>query len=109
MRLATLARLLTISGIALAAAGGLAGAASLHTVLQQDKSFSEKKIEIAVGDSISFKNADSVRHNIMIRGMDSHSGIQEPGSEWSATFDKAGKYKVRCGIHPKMKLKVVVN
>lgn len=102
-------KILTVSGYLFAAAGCLAAAAATgHTITQADKAFSEKKLEIAVGDSVTFKNTDGVKHNILIKDIDFNSGVQEPGSESTATFSAAGKFKVRCGIHPKMKMKVVV-
>ncbi len=94
-------KILTFSGYAFAAA-----AATGHTVVQTGKSFSEKKLEIAVGDSITFKNDDEVKHNILIKDIDFNSGVLAPGSESTATFATAGRYKLRCGIHPKMKVVV---
>ena len=35
-------------------------------------------------------------------------GLQKPGQDIKANFAKAGKYKVRCSIHPKMKMTVTV-
>ena len=104
-----IAKLFTASGYVFMALGCAAAlAAAGHTVTQDGKAFSEKKMAIAAGDSIAFMNNDGVKHNILIRKIDFNSGTQEPGQEAVATFDKAGKYKVRCGIHPKMKMTVVV-
>ncbi len=102
-------KLLTYSGYLFGALGCAAAlAATSHTVTQAGKTFSEKKMNIAVGDSIVFKNDDKVKHNILVKDLDYNSGMQEPGSESMVTFDKAGKFSVRCGIHPKMKIKVKV-
>lgn len=99
-------------------AAALLGAASLgtisalastnHTVSQADKAFSTKKMSIAAGDSITFVNDDKIKHNIVIKKMDVSSGIQGPGEKVDVVFDQNGKFKVRCGIHPKMKVTVVV-
>ena len=84
-------------------------AAATHQVIEEDKKFSTNSIEIAVGDTVTFVNNDKIKHNITIRKMKYNSGLQEPGQDITVLFDKNGKFKVRCGIHPKMKLKVTVN
>jgi plastocyanin len=35
-------------------------------------------------------------------------GVQPPGQAIDVPFDKAGKFKIRCHIHPSMKLNVTV-
>lgn len=83
-------------------------ASNNHTISQADKVFSIRKMSLAVGDSVTFVNDDKVKHNIVIKKMDLSSGVQEPGEKFDVTFDRNGKFKVRCGIHPKMKVTVVV-
>jgi plastocyanin len=77
---------------------------------QQNKEFSQKSISIKVGDSVKFVNKDDMVHDVHSTsdGYDFDLGAQKPGSETSYTFDKPGKVKVRCAIHPKMKLEVTV-
>jgi plastocyanin len=79
-------------------------------VKQKGRKFSEKKIELGVGGSIKFINDDDVTHNIHSTTK-SHAfdiGAQKPGQTIAHTFNKAGKVKLRCAIHPKMKIKVTV-
>lgn len=102
-----------IVGIALIAGGIALGtvaavAATDHKVMQKGKTFSSKKLTAAAGDSVTFVNDDSVKHNIVVKGTKLNSGVLAPGQEFKALFDKNGKFKVRCGIHPKMKLTVLV-
>ncbi len=92
-----------------AVGAGAALAATSHQVIESDKKFSVKTVEISVGDTVTFVNNDTIKHNIAIKKMKFNSGLQEPGKNVDVVFDKSGKFKVRCGIHPKMKLKVVVN
>ena len=101
LRAAGYAACLLGSAAALAAAG--------NVVEQKDKSFGVKELTISAGESVTFVNSDSVKHNILIKDIDFNSGSQDPGAEATAKFDAAGKYKVRCGIHPKMKMTVKVN
>ncbi len=103
-----------LAGFGVVCVLGVAGisvalAAANHEVLEADKKFSAKTLEISVGDTVTFVNNDSIKHNITIKKMKFNSGLQEPGRDVEVMFDKNGKFKVRCGIHPKMKLKVVVN
>lgn len=86
-------------------------AASQMSISQKGKKFSEKKIEVAAGTSIDFVNDDDITHNVhsSTKGQKFDLGAQQPGSTASHVFDKPGKLKVRCAIHPKMKMTVVVN
>ncbi len=79
-------------------------------VTQKGRKFSEKKIELSVGSSIKFINDDDVTHNIhsTTKGYAFDVGAQKPGQTIVHTFGKAGKVKIRCAIHPKMKIKVTV-
>jgi plastocyanin len=36
-------------------------------------------------------------------------GLQKPSKLLSYKFDKAGSYRVRCNIHPSVKMSVTVN
>ncbi|MBK19469.1 MAG: hypothetical protein CMM52_11605 [Rhodospirillaceae bacterium] len=80
-------------------------------ITQKAKKFDKKRIEIKKGDSVKFINADSIAHNIhsRSRGNKFDLGVSKPGTSVSKVFDKNGKFKVRCAIHPKMKLTVKVN
>lgn len=80
------------------------------TITQENKAFSEKEVMIKAGDSITFVNNDKVTHNVYSRskGNKFDSGAQTPGSSMAQTFSAPGKVKVRCAIHPKMKLTVNV-
>ena len=79
-------------------------------VTQAGKKFSERRLTIAVGDTITFVNDDDTTHNVHSMN-DGHAfdlGAQAPGTEMSHTFDTPGQIKVRCAIHPKMKIDVTV-
>jgi plastocyanin len=103
----------TLLGIASAAAllalTPLAQASEV-VIDQQNKEFSQKSVTIKVGDSLKFVNKDDIVHDVhsTTDGYDFDLGAQKPGSDTSYTFDKPGKVKVRCAIHPKMKLDVTV-
>ena len=76
-----------------------------------------KKVEtlkLKAGDKLTFANRDIAAHNInATAGADTvfDFGLQPPGAanDRSFEFKKKGEFEVRCAIHPKMKLKVVVD
>jgi len=84
--------------------------ASAFTVDQKNLKFSVRELKIAKGDSIEFTNSDDTSHNITIsgQGITLNSGLQAPGRPFKAPFAKTGVYKVSCGIHPNMRMTVVV-
>jgi plastocyanin len=79
-------------------------------ITQENKTFSEKAINIKRGDVVRFVNKDDIVHDVhsTTEGYDFDLGSQQPGTETSYTFARPGQVKVRCAIHPKMKLDVVV-
>lgn len=81
--------------------------AAEQKINQAGKKFSEKKISVSVGDTVVFNNDDKRDHNILIKSLGFNSGKQNPGEVVSVEISKAGKHKVRCGIHPKMKMTIV--
>lgn len=89
-----------------------AGASTVDgDVDQKGLRFTKSSIAISVGGTMRFHNSDDVIHNIMTIDENDEpedQGLQKPGETIAAKFDKAGKYQVRCAIHPKMKMTVSV-
>lgn len=80
-------------------------------ITQADQTFSQAAVTLKAGDTIHFTNKDSVTHNIKILAADGDTddkGLQKPGEVITQVFAKPGEYKVRCAIHPKMKMTVTV-
>ncbi|MGD0103278.1 MAG: plastocyanin/azurin family copper-binding protein [Rhodopila sp.] len=100
--------------IAAAAAFIVIGAgvrASGVTIDQSGQVFSEKSVALNTGDAVTFANKDDVSHNITVVNEDDDTadlGLQKPGENLTYKFDKAGRFKVRCSIHPSMKMTVTV-
>lgn len=84
--------------------------AETFVVVQADKKFSERSLTIKVGDTIEFVNEDTHVHNIhsATSGFEFDLGAQATGQTLSIVFDTAGKLKIRCAIHPRMKMKITV-
>ena len=79
-------------------------------VTQKDKKFSQAKLTLSVGDSVSFKNEDPFSHNIFSLS-DTKTfdlGSYPQGQSKKVTFDKPGTVEVECAIHPDMKLTIEV-
>ena len=101
--------------IAVAAmAGILAGTAIGATPLvisQKDREFRPSNVSIKRGETLQFVNDDGdLRHHAYLKSpsFSFDSGDQVPGSKFEVAFTAAGEFNVRCAIHPKMKLVVVV-
>jgi len=91
--------------------GGIACAGSI-AIEQSGQEFSQSSAEIKTGDTVIWTNHDDVTHNINIINEDDDAkdmGLQKPGEIIKFMFDKAGRFKVRCSIHPSMKMTVIVS
>ncbi len=77
-------------------------------IIQKNKSFGMKKLTVKVGDTLLFVNEDKVSHNMISKskGHEFEIKIQKPGTTEKKKVTSAGKFKVKCAIHPKMKLKI---
>lgn len=77
-------------------------------VTQQNRAFDVDTVTIALGTTIDFVNDDYYGHNVYSNEADFDIGLQEPGEQRSVTFEKRGTFEVRCRIHPKMRMSVIV-
>jgi plastocyanin len=103
-------RLAIVSAVLLGQLVAVAAAATL-TIVQKGLVLDRESASIAKGDRINFTNDDDVIHNIHIfgpGGEDTDLGLQKPGKLLSYKFEQAGAYRVRCNIHPSIKMAVTV-
>jgi plastocyanin len=75
--------------------------------------FVEDRIEVSVGTTVTWTNADSTRHTVTSGTDDTADGTFdsddiEAGETFSYTFDEAGEFAYFCDIHPTMTGVVVV-
>lgn len=96
--------------VALVVLATLAEAAVTITVTQRGRTFGIKKLSIAAGSIVRILNDDDFTHHAVVKDPDFKfdSGEIERGQHVDIKFDKAGKFAVRCAIHPKMRLRVTV-
>jgi len=102
-----------LGGVAILSAGAtdLVLAQSQETlVYQRDITFVPERIEIKAGSPVVFVNDDRFGHNVYSEtsGADFDIGRQPAGQRTPVVFRRAGTFEIRCRIHPKMKLDVVV-
>jgi plastocyanin len=91
--------------------GAVAAHASMTAIVQSHQSFDRPALTIKAGDTIDFVNQDTVTHNIQIVDTSNNikdEGLQKPGEKVTVTMSTPGQYKVRCAIHPKMRMTLVV-
>lgn len=85
-------------------------AAAPVTVNQVRRAFSVREIHIQRGQTIQFNNVDEFLHQIYIDSptLKFSSNEQSPGQTVDVLFPTSGTFEVKCEIHPKMKMAVVV-
>ena len=80
--------------------------AATTTVNIQNNAFTPKDLTIKSGDTITWTNQDSVKHDVDFGTF--KSPLLGKGETYSHTFDKAGTYDYDCDVHPSMKGRVMV-
>lgn len=89
-----------------------AALATEFTIVQKDKKFMPRQLDIKVGDTLVFVNEEKKRrHNVYTKSPDyKYVKVrkQKPGNKDSVVITNAGTLEVLCALHPKMKLTVNV-
>lgn len=80
----------------------------LGTVNIQKSSYNPGTMTIKNGDTVTWKNDDSVAHSVVADDDSFNSGEIIAGSKYKRTFVKTGTYNYHCVIHPNIKGVVVV-
>ena len=80
-----------------------AGAATLT-----NRAYTPDELNVAVGTTVTWMNADSVSHTSTSDATGWNSGIVAPGEQFSVAFPTAGSFSYHCAIHPGMIGTVVV-
>jgi plastocyanin len=93
--------------VCLAVTAGPALAADV-VVIQKGRAFHPTDVTIARGTSVTFTNGDNFIHQIYVEGL-FDSDEKAPGEILNETFPQSGTFRVRCHIHPIMRMTVHVN
>ena len=70
--------------------------------------FSPQSVTVAVGDTVTWSNADAQNHTATANGGSFDTGTIGGGSSKSVTFSTAGTFAYHCKIHPSMTGTIVV-
>ena len=110
-----------VSGVAPAATQGIPSVVTLtpvgagpaaapvdHALLDQlSLSFMPKELMVQSGQTVDFKNSESLAHNVHITFVDDESSVfhadMEPGASTHTLLDREGGYDVTCQEHPGMR------
>lgn len=102
MRFFTLATVITLcGGIGPAFAAGT-------TVAIENFAFQPAEIQVPVGTTVTFKNADDIPHSVVAADGSFHSKALDTDDQFSFTFTKSGEFVYYCGLHPHMQGKITV-
>jgi plastocyanin len=103
-------RALGLCVLGLATAAAAAHATALVVVSQKGRAFQPKAVEIERGGIVRIVNDDEFVHHVYVKAdeFSFESGEQDPGTSTEIVFSEPGEFEVRCGLHPKMRLHVIV-
>jgi plastocyanin len=87
-----------------------ASTAAEHEVSQKDRQFSPSVLTIKVGESLNFKNDDTVHHSVfsLSKALSFDLGSMAPGQSSKVQATQEGVVEVECAVHPRMKLQIRV-
>ena len=95
---------LTTAACALAAAGfAFAGITAGKTVSIKSTAFAPKTVTIAGGDTVTWKNVDTVNHQVVANSGAFASGQIAPSKIYAKRIDTPGTYNYHDALHPTMK------
>jgi plastocyanin len=90
------------------AAAAPAATSATHTIRITRTSFSPKKLSIALGDRVTWRNTDTIAHQVVADNGAFASAILAPGKTFSFTFHDCCFYPYHDALHPKLKGSVTV-
>jgi plastocyanin len=79
-----------------------------RTVSIKGMHYSPEKLEIKVGDTVTWTNLDDRDHTVVASDGSFKSGNLGRGESFSFKFKKPGTYTYACKYHPRMKATIVV-
>lgn len=79
-----------------------------QTVVIKDFAFTSEILTVKVGTTVTWENSDTVAHSAVSDDGVFDTKLLAPGEKASYTFTEAGTYTYKCGVHPSMMGKIVV-
>ena len=71
--------------------------------------FDPATLTVTKGTTVTWTNMDSAAHTVVASGNAFTSDNLNNGQSFTHTFNEAGTFEYKCGIHPSMSGKVIVN
>jgi plastocyanin len=96
----------TTTGTDGAGTSGTGTSAGGTTIVEQNFAFNPSTVTVAVGDTVTFSNQDTVPHHVFVGTTD--LGVQQPGATVTWSADKDGTFGVQCMIHASMTGQITV-
>lgn len=99
------------SGLAAVAAAltlAAAGAAATITIQIKSTGFSPSSVTINHGDKVTFRNVDTVDHQVVADTGAFASPILHAAQSWTTTLATAGTFRYHDALHPRLTGKIVV-
>src|ERR1051326_1069312 len=79
-----------------------------HTVAIRGMNYVPATLTVNVGDTVVWKNEDTVPHTATDKGKSFDSGSIVSSASWSYVVQKKGTYSYYCTFHPNMNGKLIV-
>ncbi len=94
--------------VACAVPAAQGGPGQVRDVTMPGRAFAPGRIQVIVGDTVVWRNADGTNHTVTSDDDLFDSGYISPGLTFAEAFTKTGKYLYHCSIHRFMRGEVVV-
>lgn len=88
-----------LAGALLLLAGASPSSAAERTVAIPGKLFEPERLELLVGDTLTWTNLDAATHTVTADDRSFDSGDLEPDAKFSLTFTRPGRTTYHCEIH----------
>jgi len=97
---------LVVTALALGLAGPAAGATT--SIQIKRTGFVPATVTINLNDSVTWKNTDTIDHQVVANGGQFASPILGPGKSYTFTFRNSGTFRYHDGLHPTLRGTVTV-
>jgi plastocyanin len=104
----SMVRRLVLAAVLATAAVARPAAAATYTVTIEGMKFVPERIEVAVGDSITWINRDIVPHSVTAKAARIESGDLGSDQRWTFKARRQGEIDYACRLHPVMHGMLVV-
>ena len=89
---------------------GSSRAAQTVVIVIENMKFNPAVITVRPGDTVEFRNADLVPHNVTeVKAGYFDSGMISPNGVWKFVTDRQGRFDYHCIYHPEMTGTIIVS